>query len=386
MIFINQSRLSFNIKLSILVALNVCSLTLQANAEEFLGARTIVEKANKIYQSASSQKYRKEDNLKEEILKFRSLKNRLPLQKAAQRWLKLIDQYWSDVSSEYFRRNFNRGEIGFRNLLEVIPGPDSWKHLENLLEKRARKGPNKLQNYTLQLLIHFFNNDQDAQKQDLHEIKRILNQPADKENFNLSYLEPQIKELETSLDLYHDESKNLIAKFEKQLENPHPSLKEELRFIEVPDLITLAGHPKAQELLTKALTLPEIFFRIRQGEDTLRLAQTLALGHIDQLAIPQWGLVTTLDSVQLYEALDKKFPSKGGNTEELKSTSNNTQEGSPEYSMSEDSFIKRLIGEKKRAGSFYLLGLIAQNRIEDAKNFVERVLKKTSYKESSVKK
>ena len=72
--------------------------------------------------------------------------------------------------------------------------------------------------------------------------------------------------------------------------------------LEVPNLVSLIGAEKTEAFLRKALVAPNVALQFNEPNETSRLAQKLALELMDQLKTPQWGLVNSLDAVELYEA------------------------------------------------------------------------------------
>ncbi|MEM7792307.1 MAG: tetratricopeptide repeat protein, partial [Verrucomicrobiota bacterium] len=115
--------------------------------------------------------------------------------------------------------------------------------------------------------------------------------------------------------------------------------------IEVPDLVTLVGKERAEEILKKAFE-GQVVLSINKAEATLRLARILALEHIDKLVVPQWALVKSIDQVELYEAMLSRFPP------------DETLENSYNY-------------DYESAKGYYFWGLVAAARPQDAISFME---------------
>ena len=89
--------------------------------------------------------------------------------------------------------------------------------------------------------------------------------------------------------------------------------------------------------------------------ETSRLAQKLALEMIDQLPSPQWGLINSLDSTALYEAMDKHFGTHDTNSPPDQEPGGMSLPGN----YGDDS-------QKTQAQIYYLLGLISNSRTKDA--------------------
>jgi tetratricopeptide (TPR) repeat protein len=105
------------------------------------------------------------------------------------------------------------------------------------------------------------------------------------------------------------------------------------------------------------LVTPNIVLRFERANETSRLAQKLALELMDQLKTPQWGLVNSLDAVDLYEAMDKHFATQTNNTSPFSGLP-------PDINMSD--FNGGGFNQKGSAQIYYLLGLISKNRTQDA--------------------
>jgi tetratricopeptide (TPR) repeat protein len=152
-----------------------------------------------------------------------------------------------------------------------------------------------------------------------------------------------------------------VAAFEKQLgETPQAYLE-----LTAPDLVKIAGRERAEALLTKALTMTTWKLLVPAGDDTRQLAREITLKHVDQLKSPPWHLVDSAEALALYEALDKRFPLPGPTASGLF----RSIFGGPQYQA--DSFDDD--GDRTRAAIFYLAGLIAAERIDDATALVRKL-------------
>ena len=77
-------------------------------------------------------------------------------------------------------------------------------------------------------------------------------------------------------------------------------------YIEVPDLVAIAGREKATPLLEKALLLEEVSLTFSgTNTQTVVLARELARKHLDKLKQPHWELCHSIDASDLYEAFTK---------------------------------------------------------------------------------
>ena len=106
--------------------------------------------------------------------------------------------------------------------------------------------------------------------------------------------------------------------------------------LDVPDLVALSGHDRAATLLEKVFTA-EVRSASFHGERTRALAREVAVKMGARLKFAPWSLVDTLDSTGLYELLDKQFANDPNSA-----------------------------WQRRNADAYYLLGLIASNRTDDA--------------------
>lgn len=186
-----------------------------------------------------------------------------------------------------------------------------------------------------------------AQQDIMHEYMKLFQEgmPEDGESMVLALQEKAMKleadhpvaaeALET-----HQDNPILQAYLQTRL---NPMSNAYVPSIQVPDLVTLAGEERARELLIDALS-SNVQLSIDNADATLRLARELALKHHEDLAVPQWSLVNSIDQVELYELMSAQFP---------------TQDG------------VELGYQLKRASGYYFWGLVAAARTDDAMLLIE---------------
>src|SRR5207302_94485 len=99
-----------------------------------------------------------------------------------------------------------------------------------------------------------------------------------------------------------------------------------------------------------------------EGKATQALARQLALAVVNEMKVPRWGLAESLDALELYEALEKKFaqtkPAKSANAADALADLENSRFG--------DGY------EKQLAKTYYLMALIVRGRTVDAAQFARR--------------
>jgi hypothetical protein len=177
----------------------------------------------------------------------------------------------------------------------------------------------------------------------------------------------------------------MVAHFEQRLKataaqaDARPSRPATLA---VPDLVDLAGPDKAAEILRQALLTPGVNLQIK-SRPTARLARTLALELIDALPSPRWELIDSIDAVELYEAMEKRFATPA---EEVP---DEDAGNSPQGLLN---LIQQDIGmgasgldagqERLNAKLDYLLGLVTRDRTTDALNEAKTILNNNTYSSS----
>ena len=133
-----------------------------------------------------------------------------------------------------------------------------------------------------------------------------------------------------------------------------------MRQARVPNLVALVGQVKAETFLRRALVQENVELEVEGQNETSRLAQKLALELVEQLKKPQWGLVNSIDAVTLYEAMNKRF----GEAKEKAPLV--PVPGIPDLPDLRSLDNRGGDLQKLQAQTYYLLGLIAQNRAKDA--------------------
>jgi tetratricopeptide (TPR) repeat protein len=126
---------------------------------------------------------------------------------------------------------------------------------------------------------------------------------------------------------------------------------------QIPDLVVLVGTEKAEMFLRRALVKLKSQLEIDSGTATDKLAQKLALELISDLKAPQWSLVNSLESVDLYEAMEKRFAKTETNEAPI------AVPGMPSLPFPAEPPDDY---QKQNARVYYLLGLIAQGRTTNA--------------------
>ena len=127
--------------------------------------------------------------------------------------------------------------------------------------------------------------------------------------------------------------------------------------LQIPDLVALVGPEKAEAFLRRAVVKFKGQLDIEASTATDKLAQKLALELVNEMKTPQWSLVNSLDAVDLYEALEKRFATPETNAAPI------ALPGVPSLPLPAGAPRNY---EKQNARIYYLLGLIARGSTADA--------------------
>jgi tetratricopeptide (TPR) repeat protein len=322
-------------------------------ADELLGAETLLKQlaATTDNPDAKQTNTTPHTQLRADLAAFATNSAALPPTTAAQNWLALADRVFELDSKLNTSAMGRRSEALAFQLLAALPNPAAWSALRQNVENRpVGKGSRAAFELGLRVLVHTLDNDAAARKTDLTALEELSkNSPRDAAWTFRSIFE----QLNEALLATSDDPELVLKSLERQL-----TAGDEDRWrdsIEVPNLVALVGAAKAEEFLRKALVHPKLKLEISAGTATHKLAQELALEMVDQLKVPQWGLVNSLGVIKLYEAFDQKFAAK---TNAPAVDLDVPTLGLPE-AYHEDY-------QRQYARLYYLLSLISEDRAKDA--------------------
>lgn len=323
---------------------------------------------------------------------FTAKKDTLAPEEAARQWLAFYDRFWSlpperralDTSRYAMMRSragAAQAPLSLRKLIEALPGPAAWEALSKLAADRGSKEKNEASPaVALRLLMELLTGRRDAMLKELDVLKARAEKLGPSEKRMMT---EAIRELEPLLAQGDAGNPSVAERYAHLLE--FQKKNEAGGVIRVPDLVALAGAAKAEELLRQTLQLPNVLLTIPGGGETLKLAQRLTLELLPALKRPQWGLVASIDDVVFYEALRKKFPLKTQPAGDAAEPSPMGEfAGMLGSSMSMRGYdgsemnLRPLEGEKG-AEFFYLLGLIARGRTQDATSLTQAMIKQEAF-------
>jgi tetratricopeptide (TPR) repeat protein len=283
---------------------------------------------------------------------------------AASQWLELVDTYLANA--EQLRYDAASGaQVEFLSTLDALPAPEAWPEIRKRVADRAALAKETDTDEKLLLLCDLLTGDRDALRSGLRNLAKKNAEDSDGAmmTWSISAVQKEMLRLER-------DPKILKALLLADLEAREKGKATDDRVIMLPDLVTLYGRDEADAILRRALVLPDTVLQINLGLETQDLARKDALELIDQLKTPCWSLVRTLDSVDLYEALDRKFPHDAPTPENEEISEGDLSSfvelrADIEYSIRNASAFS---GENTRetADDVYLLGLIAAERTDDA--------------------
>lgn len=280
--------------------------------------------------------------LRSDLEKFRGDAAALAPEEAAARWLALVDRFTalsreevSAVSQAEYAAH--ETQFNFKSLIVALPPPAAWDALAKAIEARpGAAGGKAVTDGVLRIVAHTLVNAPEARWQDVTALRAIFKKAR---RNTASY---ELRNLSQALLRSEPDPKRVVAWFEEQLTALEKNADENSReSLALPDLVALAGEPVAKKLLRRALLVQRGDIQIVRGEAMEKLARQMALEMAAQLKAPPWNLMDSPDCLALFEAMQKRFPAKGGNE-----SSNH-----------------------ESADGYYLLGLIAANRPADAVKF-----------------
>jgi tetratricopeptide (TPR) repeat protein len=274
---------------------------------------------------------------------------------AAAQWLALADRL---VQMEETHANYGqRGEsnpVREEELMEALPPPASWAELEKAIEARPPgEGSQALHELGLRLLAHTLVGDAAKRSDDIASLQGLAAKAKSSQTYFYSSL---FEGLSRSMIAAMDNPDAVLQALNQKLA-AQQSQEGFQSTLEIPDLVTLVGPEKAETFLRRALVKSKSQLEIEGGTATGKLAQKLALELIGDLKAPQWSLVNSLESVDLYEAMEKRFTKTETNEVPI------AVPGMPSLPFpagQPDDY------QKQNARVYYLLGLIAQGRTTNA--------------------
>ncbi len=312
-----------------------------AEAADLLGADLVLQRLAEVSENpAASEPSDGIATLKLALENYRREAASLPPETAAARWLALHDRLARVSPEEFLEQNY-LSRIDTQSLIQSLPPPAAWDALAAAIRERteASAAPSEL---ALRILGAVLAGDRGAQTAAVERLRTALAKDKKLDPYSLQNLHSQLAEVSAAIETSAGDSAVLAAFDHKLREFEEPSGVLDYRgpWLEIPNLLRGADRETVAPLLLRALRLDVEFQLWQTGEPTRRLLAELTLRHIDEVKRPHWELVSGLDDVALYEALDKKFPSR------------------------------RADGKRRAATVIYLFGLVSAGRTTEAAELV----------------
>ena len=208
---------------------------------------------------------------------------------------------WLALAGRFKNRQTAPGQAQVRDLVAALPGPAAWPALnDGLLALAAAEGAGdkaKRRAVGWQLLAGVLTGDRARQAQALATV------PGERNDEWL--LRPAREAL---LD-QEDDPAALLREVEARIAAVSGADANEQQSLILPDLVSLFGAERATALLRTALVLPVRDVQVG-GTRTRALAARTALALVADLKFAPWGLCTGPEALELFPALDAKFPAK----------------------------------------------------------------------------
>lgn len=347
----------------------------EQNDRTFIGAEAAIQQWTEPKDKEQTAEQEAIDPLRQAIEAFGDEVHTMEPQAAAQSWLGLYDQWLGQEKTSDFDQfgGFSGLDssvsMSLQELVEAIPGPDAWPTLSELVQQREEpeEGAAGLSERALRLLVAYLNRDQQVFESQVEASVNVV------QAIEPYYVANILESVQPLTDLFIEEDAKSLEDFEQTIQDAASSM--DTYEFEVPDLVTLYGQEKAEELLRQIVVLPVNRFEFSEGEATLRLARKTATEKVDELKRPLWELVNSIDedSVALYEAIQNRLQEagedKGGAApliEQMRQLGVFEQRaGGWADQYSQDDY------QVQKAQVYYLAGLITLGRIDDAEKLVE---------------
>ena len=349
----------------IINGLLLCSVTLRG--AEYQGAGPLLRKVAEQSALKEEAKEPADENarLRKDLDDFRKKVGSLPPAEAAKGWLDLVDRR-AKLSPESLRDNGRFSmPVRAQELIAALPPPAAWTELRKAVESRpAARGREEIRDIGLRLLVSTLTRDTAARAKEIVALQAKAEKADER---SVYFFRNMLEQIGQAMLATLDDPEAVLKSLERELASP----SEYGNNLRVPNLVSLVGAQKAEDFLRRALQKENVTLSIDEGNATSKLAQKLALELIDKLKKPQWDLVNSLESVELYEALEKRFD------EQKKPAAQATPElpGLPDVSS-----LPGMSGDynKRQAQVYYLLGLISKDRAKDAVEVAKQIGKQDS--------
>jgi tetratricopeptide (TPR) repeat protein len=323
-------------------------------AADFQGADAVLRAAAEA--SSKVEPDKKDDPhslLRQRIKQYGEKVASMPPAEAAQGWLALVDQV---VKLGSGGDQIERPEepVNGEDLIRALPPPAAWDELGRAIGRRpAAKGSAQVTEFGLQVLAYTLNGNPSSREKTIAQLQETAEKASENQKH---FYRNVLDQLSNAILASSDDPAAVLKAVDRQLRSKGDRYGP--NFVSIPNLSALVGTNQAEAFLRRVLVEEKVMLRVEPGTATHRLAQKLAVELVDKLKTPQWQLVDSLDAVELYEALQKRFTSPAEKTPKRSVDTQLPGIDLPEREPAEM--------YKQQATLYYVLGLIARDRTAEA--------------------
>lgn len=276
--------------------------------------------------------------------------------KTGKAWLSLFDARLRPMPSHGPIRPTE--PLFVRDILMALPPPEEWEGLKKeILARPEATGQAALREIGLRLLADVLTGDQKALQKNLEKAAELQGR-AGSLNYGVYALTSFAQEVYRARLRESEDASEIVEILQRALDLAALGVKHQYSgSFEIPDLVSMVGEEKADAFLRKALLTPGLEVRVERGDKTAALARKVAIELLPSLPTPPWGLVDSISSVELYEALQAKT---GEAAEADPSVPEFLRRPASPHASPSSSYYQ------KRARAYYVGGLITQGRTKEA--------------------
>lgn len=302
---------------------------------------------------AGSEPVSDSDKVRADLTNFTAQAAGLAPAAAAQGWLALADRVAALPEQTGDQMPFGVPSPLVQDLIAALPPPEAWDDLAKIIAARPAPGTLKeTREFGLRMLALALVGDRPGLVALSSTYEGLLVKAKREDAMQLIH---GFRQLDDALLASSEDPKAILAGVERQLSAADGGRDYGYESIRLPDLVATIGETNATPYLRRALLSKARSLSVK-GNATEALARKIALAEINDLKVPRWELVNSLDALDLYEAMAKKFAQPSP----PKSTNPGDALDRLERQGAFDDF------EKLRAKTYYLMALIVRGRTADA--------------------
>lgn len=235
--------------------------------------------------------------LRNDLTNFIQRRAEVAAPEAAAQWVSLVERARTNQDT----RNPRAGMINPIELLSALPEPAAWPELEKITGGKAMKTPADV---ALRVISARLVNQIDRATAAIDAYSKTASETE-------SY---SVESLREAINRAGNQSAEALLKQLDRLASA--SGRGEIDRVELPKLVPAMTEADAEAALKKVLPKIKVPIQANYQQANFNYAWKAALAVVDQLPIPQWGLIQSEAAAPLYEALEKKFAKESVETEE----------------------------------------------------------------------